>query len=235
MKPIHIFVVFFSSASLLPCTAQTSTVPASVSIKADLVLIKNSDVDVSHINFVTVSTSFLPNQSPAVPVQALLQYAAGYPVTLLHQRLIQKTPITEITETLFSPPAVSTPSNIPVTITLDEAVPNALQPDLTTAFPASLPHVKQVFQLQGSLTFTPHINPNKSITLSFTLPPDPSLPQTAKASTFLLRPIAAGDVLMMRSSYLMTGASLSLSSPVLLGFNRTLLIFITPTLVVNNK
>lgn len=88
--------------------------------------------------------------------------------------------------------------------------------------------------LEGSLTLTPHVNPDGTITLSLSLP---SISGTAPAADRLirLRPVSSGDPLLIRNFFPDTGRKASLASALLLQRGETLLIFITPTFAASRN
>ena len=206
----------------------------SISIQTDLVVIRDGDLDTRSINFDTLPLQPTAGEPPMLPEnQIILQYAVGYPVTLLHQNLMAKTSLNAILVKTYSASAVTTFNGVPVTITYDEIVSDPSEPSLTPSLPASLPSAKWGMHLQGSLTLTPILDTDKRISLRLSLPPDLASSPKIPAQTFLLRPVAAGSPILLRNFYPNPRTGAFLSTPL----NRawTLLIFVTSTVVSENK
>lgn len=216
--------------------AQSDAAKPKILLKAEVVFVRGYALDtpgLSHVNFDVLPLSSGGASAPPEDREEL-EYAVGYPVTLLHQKLLQKTPETAITEILFFPPAVSTTDGVPATLSFHEEVPDPLRPALTVVAPRSLPHVKQTLVLEGSLTLTPHLNFNKTIALDLSLPTDPAGPQ-ATEERFRLRSVTSGDLLLLRNFFPNTGNRAEPSSAILLRSYGTLLIFVTPILAADGK
>ncbi len=206
---------------------QSST---GISIQTDLVAIRNGDLDTRGLNFDTLPVQAITGETPMLPEnQIVLQYAAGYPVTLLHQNLMAKTSLNTILVRTYSAPAVTTLNGVPITITYDAIVSDPTEPSLTPSLPASLPTVKWGMHLQGSLTLTPVLNTDQSVSLRLTLPSDQAASPQTPAQTFSLRSVASGSSVLLRNFYPnpITGAFPSIP----LNRSWTLLIFVTPAVV----
>lgn len=99
--PIAFLVLAAIPAS--PGAARTQAAKPVILLKTEIVLIRQNAVcvpDMSHINFDLLPLS--PADGPSPPAEReMLEYATGYPVTLLHQKLLQKTPVTMLAEIVF--------------------------------------------------------------------------------------------------------------------------------------
>lgn len=234
MKILSVLLALPVSATvfLAPCAAQTNKA-ASVSLKTECFLVRTGDVDTSHLNFTSLSPP-RPSAQPVPQDEERLEYAAGYLVVLLRQQLLQHPSQVFGVEAHFLPPVVSAQNNVPVTLVFSETVPDPLAPDVTFAAPSTLPHIQRLLQLEGSLTLTPHINPNKTITLDFSLPPEAAASSPAKNQVSPLPPVQSGTPLLIRNSFPpVNGAALSLA--LLLRSRWTLLIFVTPSLIAGSN
>lgn len=236
MRSISACLLLLIALLLWPATAPAQTAPAAetksaVVIKADFVLIKTSTLDDSRFHFDLVPLKVADNQ-PALPQEPVtLQYAAGYPATRLYQEMQKTTPMAAFTRRNVSAPVVSTPNDIPVTITVNEEVTDFDTVNMVSGVPGFLPQVQRRIRVTGSFTLTPHINANHSITLQYSLPPGLTTQEASPRHFVQLPPIANRATLVISGLYTPMPPGVYLSAATLLRLHFwTLLIFITPTI-----
>lgn len=229
--------LILSALPLAPVAAPAQAPPTSagtksaVAINLDFVLIKTSELDADRFHFDLVPLTVADTQPglPQAPVS--LEYAAGYPTTLLHQEMQKVTPASAFTRRSVSAPIASTLSDVPVTITVNEEVADFGSVDVVSGVPGFLPQAERRIRIAGSFTLTPHINADRSITLEYSLPSGLTTREASPRHLVQLLPIASGATLVIGGLYAPQPPGVYLSTAALLRLHQwTLLTFITPTL-----
>ncbi len=219
---------------LAPVGVSSQTPPTAeknaVAIKADFVLLKTSTFDdyLFHFDLVPLSG---PEQQDVGQEPLAFEYASGYPTTLLHQELQQKTAEAALTRRNIFLPVIVAANDIPVIIAVDEEVTDFNDLDVTSTMPSFLPVIQRRLRVVNSFTLTPHLNANHSISLDCLLPPGFTTLGEPATHQVRLPPIASGSTLVIRGLYTPPPARVFLPNAVLLKHYWTLLIFITPTIL----
>lgn len=204
LLPTALLLLPPAAAQTVPAAETKSTVAIKtdfVLIKTDFVLIKTSDSNASRFHFDLVPLRVADNQ-PALPQEPVaLQYAAGYPATLLYQEMQKTTPMAVFTRRNAFAPIVSTPNDVPITIMADEEVTDFDTVDMVSGIPGFQPQVEHRIRIKGSFTLTPHVSANRSITLQYSLPPGLTTHEASPRHFVQLPPIANHATLVIGGLY----------------------------------